>query len=130
MGECRAICVDPNEIGQVLPHISGLLDRALKHGGNINREEALAQLREGTFLLWLAASEKIEAIAVTKLCGDACEIVLCAGDDVSRWSHLIQAIEKFARDERRKCVRIFARKGWVRVLPDYAQTRVILEKEV
>lgn len=124
------MCVDPKRIGEVFPHVGALLNRALTKGHNITKEDTLSKLESGLYLLWLAASEKIEAIAITQLSGDVCEIVLCAGDVHSRWVHLIEAIEKYANDENCRATRIIGRNGWKRVLPDYKPVRVILEKEL
>lgn len=82
--------------------------------------------------MWLAASDHVEALAVTQLSAEdkSCVVVLCAGNDRKRWVHFIALLENYARNEGCKAMTIHARKGWMRVLPDYRLSRVILKKEL
>jgi hypothetical protein len=88
-------------------------------------------------LLWLALSGKgedftVEAVAATRLeltdMGRICVITACEGKHMARWLHLIRGIEHYAKAEGCRCVRIFGRKGWLRVLDGYGQTHVIIDK--
>jgi hypothetical protein len=47
-----------------------------------------------------------------------------------RWLPLLAKIEAYARDENCRCVRIFGRVGWSRVLQGYAVKNVVLDKEL
>ncbi len=86
---------------------------------------------DGLFLLWIVIDQsKITAACVTSLVGDACEIVATSGTGVNNWVHLIEGIEKYARAEGQVRVRIIGRKGWARLLPDYKQTAVVLERRI
>ena len=75
----------------------------------------------------------IEAAASTSLqqtdAGKVCVITACAGARMSRWLPLIEKIEAYAKNEGCKCVRIFGRKGWLRLLDGYRQRYAIIDKE-
>ena len=57
-----------------------------------------------------------------------CMIVACGGEDAQAWVHLIGKIEAYAKAEGCELMRIVGRKGWIHMLPEYRQSRVILEK--
>lgn len=86
-------------------------------------------------LLWLVWSDpKIEGAAVTQIdkteSSKVCTIVACGGDGFRSWVHLIGKLEDYARQQRCDLVRIVGRKGWQRVLKDYATAKVILERRI
>ncbi len=87
---------------------------------------------DGLYLLWLAVAdgEKIRAAGITSLAGDACEIIAVGGVGHKDWIRFIEGIEKYARAEGQKRVRIIGRKGWARLLPAYKQTAVVLERQL
>ena len=49
---------------------------------------------------------------------------------MKRWLPLIEKIENYARDEGCTRVRIFGRKGWLRVLDGYEAKHIIMDKEL
>jgi len=86
-------------------------------------------------LLWIAWNgAAIEAAASTSLqqtdAGRICVITACAGMDMARWLPLIRGIEAYAEQEGCRCVRIFGRRGWSRVLDGYEQTYAIIDKRL
>ncbi|MBR0814921.1 hypothetical protein JQ544_25555 [Bradyrhizobium diazoefficiens] len=89
----------------------------------------------GASLLWVASNGAvIEAAAATSLqqtdSGKICVITACAGTGMARWLPLIRGIEAYAQAEGCRCVRIFGRKGWARVLEGYRQTYAIIDKRL
>jgi len=92
-------------------------------------------VRNGSALLWLAWNgEKIKAAAVTEL-GIAngekfCTIVACGGHERAQWLPLIAGLEAYGRTQGCAAMRIYGRRGWRKLLPDYRTTRVLLEKEL
>ncbi|WP_340672461.1 hypothetical protein [Bradyrhizobium ottawaense] len=89
----------------------------------------------GRSLLWVAWNGAvIGAVASTSLqqtdAGKVCVITACAGTDMTRWLPLIRGIEAYAQVEGCRCVRIFGRKGWARVLKGYQQTYAIIDKRL
>ena len=90
-------------------------------------------VRNGNALLWLAWNgEKIKAAAVTEL-GIAngekfCTIVACGGHERAQWLPLLAGLEAYGRREGCAAMRIYGRRGWLKLLPEYRTTRVLLEK--
>src|SRR5205085_9065538 len=76
----------------------------------------------------------IKAAAVTQLGtvngGRFCTIVACGGRHRDEWLPLLAGLERYAKAENCKAMRIFGRRGWERLLPDYKAARVLLEKEL
>jgi hypothetical protein len=87
----------------------------------------------------------IKAAAVTQLSAvngvRFCTIVACGaspskpggrrrGRDRDEWLPLLAGLERYAKAEDCKAMRIFGRRGWERLLPDYKAARVLLEKEL
>ena len=92
-------------------------------------------VNEGRALLWLAwDGEEIAAAAVTELHKTdqrkICVIVACGGSGRADWLPLISGIEKFAKAEGCRAMRIIGRRGWMRVLPDYRERAVVIEKDI
>jgi hypothetical protein len=126
----QAICVDPNRVAEIWPHVAPLVKKAIDRGFS-DFSAIEANVFDGLHLVWLACDgEKIVGVAVTSLVGDACEIIAAAGEDVRSWIHLIGPIEDYAQAEGRKRMRIIGRQGWKRLLPDYKQQAVVLERKL
>jgi hypothetical protein len=93
----------------------------------------------GRALIWLAVSGEsggVTSVAVASTClqqtdaGKICVITACAGTNMPRWLPLISRIEAYAKEEGCACVRIFGRRGWLRVLEGYREKHIILDKEL
>ncbi len=57
-----------------------------------------------------------------------CLIGHIGGDDMEKWLGFLPMIESYAREQGCVGMKIVGRKGWLRVLPDYEQTAVVMEK--
>lgn len=132
------ICVDPARVHEIWPLAEPLLRRAIARTGLSSFCDVEREIFCGNALLWLAVAGEGSRIAIlaaasTRLqqtdTGKVCVITACAGKDMPRWLGLIRQIEEFANNEGCNCVRIYGRKGWLRVLDGYGQRQVILEKE-
>ena len=128
------VCVDPKLVDQFWPHASKLIQTAVERTGLCEFEDIESQVLSGSQLLWLAWSGSIEAAATTELVEISghlvCVLTACGGHQRERWLPLLAKIEQFAKDEGCKCLRIFGRKGWERVLNDYRVEHIILEKQL
>lgn len=122
------ICVDPARVGEFWPYAKWLIKAAIEATDLSKFEDMEKQVLAGEQLLWLAVSDKIEAAATTKLSHNVCTLVACSGENRSRWLPLLEEIEAYARDEGCRCVRIFGRKGWQRVLTNYRVEHIVLER--
>ncbi len=131
----RAVCVDPKRINEIWPHVRALIEAAIKRTGLSAFCDVEDEILCGDGLLWLAwDGDTIKAAASTSLqvtdAGLVCVLTACGGHDMHEWLPLLADIETYAKAEKCRCVRIFGRKGWAKVLNDYAVKNVVLDKEL
>ena len=129
------VCVDPARIHEIWPHARELLKRASQRTGLNAFADIEADILSGRSLVWIAWNGRaIEAAAATVLInsdiGKMCVITVCGGQGMKRWLNLVERIESYARDEGCIRVRIFGRKGWLRVLEGYDAKHAIMDKEL
>lgn len=129
------VCVDPGRVHEIWPHVRHLLRAACCRTGLNAFSDIEANILSGRSLLWVAWDRQaIEAAAATILIGSeigkVCIITACSGSSMTRWLPLIAQIENYARKEGCARVRIYGRKGWLRVLDGYAQKHVIMDKDL
>jgi len=103
--------------------------------GEMFMADLLRHLTSRRMLLWLAwDGQSIVGTCVTELSetinGRVCVIVAVGGKDRSRWLHFTRQLEDFARTEGCRAMRLYGRRGWKRVMRDYRETRIILEKDL
>lgn len=126
------VCVDPKNVHQIWPQAKTLIKTAIEQTDLSEFSDIEYDVLSGDQLLWLAISDHIEAAATTHLIKTRGKPVLvvtaCSGHNRERWLPLFARIEKYAQDEGCKCVRIYGRKGWQRVLNGYRVEHVILER--
>lgn len=131
-----AICVAPGMVWRVWHQAKPLISQALRRGGVGTRFSLVEQgVLSGQMLLWLAwDGSRIRAVIVTQLLEEndkrLCMIVACGGKQIYGWFHLLADIENYARDEKCSAVRIMGRYGWRRLLKEYREPYVILEKRL
>ncbi len=129
----QLVCVDPDHVREVWPLVAPLIQRAIVTTGLSAFASIERDILLGASLLWLAwDGSVIEAAAATSLqqtdAGKVCIITACAGTGMTRWLPLIGGIEAYARAEGCRCVRIFGRRGWGRVLDGYEERYAIIDK--
>ncbi len=128
------VCVHPLDIVKVWPLARGLIKSAIDRTGLSEFEQVERQVMSGDQLLWLALSDHVEAAATTHLVKTSGRPILivtaCAGTQRERWIGLRQKVEAYARAEGCSRVRLYGRRGWERVLPDYRVEYVIMDKEL
>jgi hypothetical protein len=131
----NAFCVDPAQVHAIWPHASDLVRRAIAATKLSDFALIERDVLAGDALLWLVIEDRtIAAAVVTQLSivdGEKyCTIVACAGEGFAGWSHFLARLHEFGKAEGCKAMRIFGRKGWARMLPDYKTHAVILQKEL
>jgi hypothetical protein len=129
------VCVHPGRVHEIWPHVRHLLRAACCRTGLNAFSDIEADIVSGRSLLWVVwDGQAIEAAAATILIrsevGKTCIITACGGSRMTRWLPLIAQIENYARNESCARVRIYGRKGWLRVLDGYAQKHVIMDKDL
>ena len=126
----QLICVDPARVGEFWPHARDLIRAAIERTKLSEFADIETDVLSGDQLLWLAWSDRIEAAATTHLSRDVCTLTACSGYDRDRWLPLFEKIEIYAKAEGAITMRIYGRKGWLRVLNGYRVEHVILEKSL
>jgi hypothetical protein len=136
-GPCAAkaelVCVDPARVCEIWPHVRGSLEAACRRTGLNAFADFEADILAGRSLVWIVWNgRKVEAAAATALSnsdiGKVCVITLCAGNGMQRWLKLVGRIEDYARDEGCTRLRIFGRKGWLRVLEGFEARYLVMDK--
>jgi len=126
------VCIDPKLVHEVWPKARDLIRAAIEQTGLSEFQDIEYDVLSGDQFLWLAIGNGIEAAATTHLIKTGgkpvCVLTACSGTQRERWLPLFAKIEDYARVEGCKCVRIYGRKGWERVLKNYRVEHVILER--
>jgi len=122
-----AVCVDPQHVGKVWHRVDHFIRSAIERVGIDSFNDIVDDVICGASLLWLAWDGDIIGAAVTHIEGPVCTIVAYGG---KRVDHLVETLENYARDERCETMRVLGRKGWIRVLKEYHQPYVVLERKL
>lgn len=131
----KLICVAPDRVHELWPHVSDLIHRAIRRTNLSHSQDIDFDVLNGDGLLWIAWNGRaVEAAATSSLIETdtekICVLTACGGENMRRWIGLLGKIEDYAKAEGCSRVRIFGRKGWVRMLERYRIRNVILEKEL
>lgn len=82
--------------------------------------------------VWADRIKAVLAVEVyTELSGlRVAAIRFTTGEHSHEWAHLISEIENWAKSQGCGKIETWARKGWVKRLPEYRMTHVLLEKDI
>lgn len=127
------VCIPPGLAHETWPKVAPVLKAAMLKTNLSHSADLEEQVLRGDGLIWLAIeNSEIQAVATTILqktdTNLVCVITACAGHGLPQWLPLLRQIEDWARFEGAACVRIYGRRGWVRALPDYRETNIVIEK--
>jgi hypothetical protein len=126
-----AVCVDPARINEVWPHFKHWIKAAIDKIGVSDWTDVEQSVISGKRLMWLAWDGKtVHAAAVTELGDGYCTILACGGKNLKLFLPLINDLEQFARNEKCTGVRVMGRRGWIRVLKNYKEKAVLLERRL
>ncbi len=125
-----AVCIDQKRMHEVWPHFRGRIEKAINRVGISEFDRIQRDVFNGHALLWLAYQDPIvHAAAVTTIVDDVLEIVACGGENLRQFLPLLNDLEAYGRSAGCKASRVIGRKGWIRVLKNYKQKAVILQKD-
>lgn len=127
--KAELVCVHPERVKEIWPHAKGFIEAAMLKTELGRFSDIEAEILAGQQLLWLAWNgEAIEAAASTKVDQGSCTVVACGGVRPKDWIGLLSQIESYAVNMNCRYMRIYGRKGWAKLLPDYRPKFVILER--
>lgn len=121
------------------PEIGPLLSKAVEYSGGVtsldNEFEELKALRKQLWVIIVddGGERKVAAAGITSLQDHpgglkVANIEMLGGDNMKAWFSLKDQFENWAKTEGRDEVRMFARKGWARELPDYRLRAYVMSK--
>jgi len=133
--------VPAEHIEHFWPVAAPLLEAAIAYTGGTNslateHAEVVAKRKQ----LWVVGTEEggkptIKAAGITSLQRNAdgtitANIEYFGGEDMKAWFSLKGDFENWAKDEGCRDLRLWARKGWAKHLPEYRITHYILKKDL
>jgi len=130
----NAFLIPPEYVSQFWPHVKNLIYSAFQRGGLGSFSAVEGDTLAGRALLWLAWDGKLHGVAITQIqqteFEKSCVILACGGTGISEWLPLLETLERYAKSEGCKVIRLFGRKGWMKKLPMYKQKHIVLERQL
>lgn len=124
----NVFCLPSDQINENWSWISSFLDRVKSDWKPLDVRRALMK-REAQ--LWAMEDGKPRAIWITKLEADTGLLWIAAGSPLLTGLEFFREhTEPWFRAKGCKRVRIIGRKGWKKVLPDYEEVGIVLEKSL
>lgn len=122
--------VTPQQLDDIWPKASEWLAKAIEMDGLITNESVYKTLESGYNQLWVCET----AAAVTSIeeypKGRVCFIWLAGGSDLSNFKKSLPLIEQWAAEMGCCKMRVGGRAGWRRLLGDYHEPHITLEKQL
>lgn len=130
----RLVGIQSGEIDKFWPKAAPLIRLGMGEGEILEHIYFKLLMRQNQ--LWAAfRGDEMIAACVTELVTiggrDVCNVRSIGGHSMKDWLHHIETIEAWARANGRSAMRFpEVRKGWQRILKDYAVTKITVEKEL
>ena len=126
--------VDRELVETVWPKVKHFIDPAVRVG-DWSFEAIEKEVLDGSAIMLVALDgEKFIAVAVIQIWethrGRLCVILASGGKQLHRWKDFMALVEDYARKQGCSCVRLYGRKGWKRIFPDFAEPWITLEKRL
>lgn len=123
------------------PQVMPLLSKAVEcSGGVTSLDHEFEELKALRKQLWViitidGSEKKVTAAGITSLQDHpgglkVANIEMLGGENMKAWFSLKDQFENWAKTEGRDEVRLFARKGWARELPDYKIRAYVMSKTI
>ena len=117
-------------------HVKPLIDSAaIRSGGRFMADDYFDAIFSQKQQLWLAwGGDEIVAVCITEIINypkkRVLNIPVLAGHQIERWVGFLRHIEAWAKSEGCRKIEMSGRKGWRKILDDWLETGVILEKDI
>lgn len=109
------VCYPSHDIPQIWPHIRPYIQKALDCGSNWSIGRAYEALTSAKAQCWTWQDPDLRAVLVTSLEGSHCFLVALGGEGMAVWFGALEEVEKFARDNGCKSLKVIGRRGWSRM---------------
>jgi hypothetical protein len=134
MSDSVLLPIPYNRLDSVWDSIKDRLQAAVESAnGRFELKDAKKFLEDKDWVLWVSIrNKKIEAIAITEVLQYSkkkmCMVRIMTGENYANWIGLEDGIAKWAKSVGCDGMEAIARKGWARVMKDYEQSHVFLER--
>lgn len=131
----RVIPVQSTDARLVWKHAAPLLQKAIdKTSDSFSTDDILQLVEAQKAQLWLVVDGAVKAAWITTIENSPSKrwvrVMWCGGEDSDSWLPLFRGVENWAKSIGASKVVIYGRKGWIKKLPTYRQSAVVLEKEL
>lgn len=120
--------VTPELLDEIWPRAAKWLEPAIERDGLTDKETVYNSIKSGYNQLWVCET----AAAVTCLedypKGRVCFLWLAGGSDLSKILSHLSDMEQWAQAMDCSKIRVTGRKGWKRLLDEYSEPYITLEK--
>lgn len=129
-------CLDADQVARLWPEYRHHLERYERECGTDYALDLLSDLKAGRKQLWGLQDDAgdVAGVVLTRVAecpnGPVCEIYAACGNAHGRTNECLEAIELWAKSINCKRIRLQGRNGWLRVLKEYEQSGIILEKSL
>ena len=129
------VCVHPDLLPRLWPMVKDMIFTAVKNADLGHTADVEKEVMHGNGVLWLAIEDdEIRGALATVLVKTdqrlVCMITALGGHRMKDWFHFLPQIEAWAKSEGATRMRLYGRRGWVRLLKDYYVSNVVMEKEL
>ena len=107
-----------------------LIDKALKYQSGHDIEDIKQAIEDNMAQLWCGNKSVIVTEIITYPKKKECRIWLASGDMQELTKEMLPDVESWAKGGGCQTVSVVGRKGWLRVLKDYFQPHIVIEKEL
>lgn len=123
-----------DQVHTIWEQVRPLVARVCKRFPDYQPQDILEMLRNREAQLWVVVNGGIEGMFITKIENTPqrrfCLIFVCAGEGISGWIDYIKTVEEWAKQMNCDSLRIVGRKGWKKLLPDFNELHVTLERDI
>jgi hypothetical protein len=103
--------------------------------GEISPEKVIQNLAKGDMQLWIAWDDGVIGGAITEIVRywkiTSLRVIGLGGERFEDWHHPIdQLFEAFGKRYDCSRIELYGRKGWLRKLPNYQQTRIVMSRQI
>ena len=116
------VCYASDDIWRVWDDVFPFLQKGLDAGSDYVIDDILSGLECAEMQLWTAQDNgQIKAAMVTTLQDEHCLLLVAGGSEVQSWMQWLPVVEQWAKGCGVKEMRIYGRRGWLKVLPGFRE---------